>query len=91
MFSQLPQVTVLGQYPSNGIMGEVGRGQYTLPGDLSFQIPTGMDQDMKNNIIVEGTGVVPDQLIPITEANVLENRDVILQEAIDFLRKPLVA
>ncbi len=91
VFSQLPQVTVLGQYPSNGIMGEVGRGQYTLPGDLSFQIPTGMDQDMQNNIIVEGTGVVPDQFIPITEANVLENRDLVLQEAINFLRKPLVA
>ncbi len=91
VFSQLPQVTVLGHYPSNGIMGEVGRGQYKLPGDLSFQIPTGMDQDMENNIIVEGTGVVPDILIPITEANIFENRDIVLEEAIDLLSKPLVA
>ena len=91
VFSQLPQVTVLGHYPSNGIMGEVGRGQYKLPGDLSFQIPTGMDQDMENNIIVEGTGVVPDKLIPITETNIFENRDIVLEEAINLLRLPLVA
>jgi len=91
IFSQLPQVTVLGQYPSNGIMGEVGRGQYKLPDNLSFQIPTGMDQDMQGNIIVEGTGVIPDKLIPITEENLLGDKDVVLQEAIELLRKPLVA
>ena len=91
VFSQLPQVTVLGQYPSNGIMGEVGRGQYKLPDNLSFQIPTGMDQDMQGNIIVEGTGVIPDKLIPITETDVLGDKDVVLQEAIELLQKPLAA
>ena len=91
VFSQLPQVTVLGQYPTNGIMGEVGRGQYKLPGNLSFQIPTGMDQDMGGNIIVEGTGVIPDNLIPITEADVLGDKDVVLEEAVELLIKPLVA
>ena len=41
---QLPQTSVLGQYPSSGMYGEVGRGQYLLPAGISMQIPTGMDR-----------------------------------------------
>jgi len=91
VFSQLPQATVLGHYPSNGIMGEVGRGQYELPDELSFQIPTGMDHDMKGNIIVEGVGVQPDVLVPITEETLFGEDDALLEQAIALLLRPTVA
>ena len=91
VFSQLPQVTVLGHYPSNGIMGEVGRGQYKLPGNLSFQIPTGMDQDMNGNIIVEGIGVKPDVLVPVTEETLFDGGDALLEQAVELLLRPTVA
>ncbi|OQY28550.1 MAG: hypothetical protein B6I38_09100, partial [Anaerolineaceae bacterium 4572_5.1] len=42
VLSQLPQTRVFGYYPSDGIYGEVARGQYELPGGYSFQAPTGM-------------------------------------------------
>ena len=91
VFSQLPQVTVLGHYPSNGIMGEVGRGQYELPGELSFQIPTGMDLDMQGKIIVEGVGVQPNVLVPVTEEVVFGEDDALLDEAVALLLRPAVA
>ncbi len=91
VFSQLPQVTVLGHYPSNGIMGEVGRGQYELPGELSFQIPTGMDQDMDGNIIVEGVGVKPDMLVPVTEETLFDRGDALLEQAVALMLQPAVA
>ena len=91
VFSQLPQVTVLGHYPSNGIMGEVGRGQYELPGDLSFQIPTGMDHDMQGNIIVEGIGVLPDVLAAVTEETVFGEGDALLEQAVALLLRPAAA
>ena len=85
VFSQLPQVRVIGQHPSNGIMGEVGRGQYDLPGGLSFQIPTGMELDMDGNIIVEGSGVVPDVLVPINEETVFGGGDPVLSLSVELL------
>ena len=86
VFDQLPQVRVVGQYPSNGIMGEVGRGQYELPGGLSFQIPTGMELDMDGNIIVEGSGVVPDVKVPVSEDTVFGEGDPVLDFSVEVLR-----
>jgi len=95
--SLLPQTQVIGYSSTNGIFGEVGRGQYTLPGGgpgetYSFQIPTGLTTDMDGNIIIEGPGVVPDVRVPVTEeslrAQVLDGRDVVLDFAIDTLDQP---
>ncbi len=91
VLSQLNQVRVVGKYPSLGIFGEVGRGQYELPGGLSFQIPTGMAVDMSGDIIIEGTGVVPDVFVPITEETVFAENDVVLDFAVDVLAQPLGA
>lgn len=87
VFDQLPQVLVVGQYPTNGIMGEVGRGQYELPGELSFQIPTGMELDMEGKIVVEGVGVVPDVDVPINENTVFGGGDPVLDFAIEVLNR----
>ena len=87
VFDQLPQVLVIGQHPTNGIMGEVGRGQYQLPGELSFQIPTGMELDMEGKIVVEGVGVVPDVDVPINENTVFGGGDPVLDFAIEVLNR----
>lgn len=95
VLSQLEQTRVFGYYPSDGIYGEVARGQYALPGDYGFQAPTGMTKDMDGNIIIEGTGVVPDVHIPITEETMLaeyvNGEDVVLNFATEVLDQPLGA
>jgi len=91
----LPQTRVFGFYASSGMFGEVARGQYELPGGYSFQAPTGLDRDMNGNIVIEGTGVVPDVDVPLTEETVfaqyIENQDVVLDFAIETLSQPLGA
>lgn len=82
---QLPQTIVLGQYPTAGMMGEVGRGQYRLPADIQLQIPTGMDRDMQGEILIEGVGVVPDLRVPVDMASALSGKDVVLDGALEAL------
>ena len=95
VLGELPQTRVFGYYASKGIYGEVARGQYLLPGGYSLQTPTGMTQNMAGEIIIEGTGVVPDIRVPLTEENVrleyLEEQDVMLDFVIDVLSQPLGA
>ncbi len=95
VLGELPQTRVLGYYASNGIYGEVARGQYLLPGGYSFQAPTGMTQDMDGNTIIEGTGVLPDVRVPLNEETVqleyLAGRDVVLDYALEVLSQPLGA
>jgi len=95
VLSLLEQTRVIGFYPSSGMYGEVARGQYILPGDYSFQIPTGLSRDMDGNTIIEGIGVVPDVFVPLTAENVLSQYaaglDVVLNYAIETLMKPIGA
>jgi carboxyl-terminal processing protease len=95
VLSLLEQTRVFGFYPSSGMYGEVARGQYILPGDYSFQIPTGLSRDMDGNIIIEGTGVPPDVFVPLTEENILsqyaDGQDVVLNFTIENLNKPIGA
>lgn len=90
---ELPQTRVFGYYASDGIYGEVARGQYRLPGGYSFQAPTGMTIDMEGNVVIEGTGVVPDIRVPITEdtvkAEYVDGEDIVLAYAIDTLNQPM--
>jgi C-terminal processing protease CtpA/Prc len=89
VFSQLPQTTVYGFYSTMGIYGEVGRGQYNLPGGYFFQIPTGLTTDMDGNIIIEGPGVVPDVRVPLDEDTAhrqyVDGEDVLLDAAVEGL------
>ncbi len=95
VLSLLEQTRVFGFYPSSGMYGEVARGQYVLPGDFSFQIPTGLSRDMEGNIMIEGTGVVPDVKVPLTVETALdqftEGEDVVLNFTIENLNKPIGA
>ena len=95
VLGELTQTRVFGFYASDGIYGEVARGQYLLPGGYGFQVPTGMSLDMTGNVIIEGTGVVPDVRVPLNEENVraeyVDERDVVLDFAIEVISQPLGA
>ena len=85
MLSLRDQGTIIGHAPTAGAYGEVGRGQYTLPGDISVQFPTGRSLSMDGDLLIEGIGVVPDILVPITYESALGIEDAVLQAALDQL------
>lgn len=80
-FSQVPGMIVIGQYPTAGVEAEVARGQFELPEQISFQVPTGRFVLPDGSIFLEGQGVQPTQRVPITEETVLTEEDVVLQAA----------
>ncbi len=94
-FDLLEQTMVVGYDSTNGIFGEVGRGQYILPGGYSFQVPTGRTEDMDGSIIIEGPGVVPEVRVPRTgetmRAEYIDGEDVVLDAAVEALDNPLGA
>jgi len=76
---------VIGHAPTAGAYGEVGRGQYEMPGDLSVQFPTGRPETPRGELLIEGAGIAPDVLVPVTYDSVIGGTDVVLQAAIDAL------
>jgi C-terminal processing protease CtpA/Prc len=76
---------IVGSYPTAGAFGEVGRGQYKLPDGMSMQFPTGRAETMDGKVLIEGTGVIPDIKVPVTEQNVLGQVDAVLEAAIQAL------
>lgn len=82
---QTGRAVVVGHYPSAGMFGEVGRGQYNLPGDISVQFPTGRAEALDGSLIIEGSGIIPDILVPVTEDSLLSEQDAVLQAAIQAL------
>ncbi len=70
---------VVGHTPTGGFAGEVGDGQYILPGGLNVQIPTGRPVDPVTGMaLLEGTGVIPDIHVPRTLASILSPEDEVL-------------
>ncbi|HIE56684.1 MAG TPA: peptidase S41, partial [Anaerolineales bacterium] len=84
--TQRDNVTIVGHAPTAGAYGEVGRGQYDLPADLSMQFPTGRSETPGGDLLIEGVGVVPDILVPITEESALGIVDAVLQAAVKALK-----
>jgi len=76
---------VVGHYPTAGMFGEVGRGQYDLPAGLSMQFPTGRPETPDGELLIENVGVVPDILVPVTEESALGIEDTVLQAAVKEL------
>lgn len=73
---------IVGFTPSSGSTGEVGDGQYVLPGGLQMQIPTGRPIDpATGRTLIEGTGVIPDVRVPLTRESVISPADEVLQAA----------
>lgn len=85
---QQDRATIVGHTPSAGAFGEVGQGQYKLPGDISLQFPTGRSQVIGGDeIVLEGKGVIPDIVVPVTFDSALGRVDAVLQAAIQALVK----
>ena len=82
---QKDRAIIVGHYPTAGAFGEVGRGQYKLPGDLTMQFPTGRPETMDGKLLIEGTGVLLDIQVPVTEETVLGKIDAVLDAAIQAL------
>ncbi len=79
------RATIVGHTGTAGAFGEVGRGQYTLPGDIDLQFPTGRPETLEGDLLIEGTGVLPDILVPVTVESALGLEDAVLNAAIDLL------
>jgi C-terminal processing protease CtpA/Prc len=77
---------IVGHTPTGGFAGEVGDGQYELPGGLQMQIPTGRPVDpVTGATLLEGRGVPPDVRVPLTVESILSPQDEVLQAAEDAL------
>jgi len=79
------RATVVGSYPTAGAFGDVGRGQYSLPGEINMQYPTGRPENNAGKLVIEGTGIIPDLVVPVTEEGVMGLSDTILDAAINSL------
>ncbi len=76
---------IVGNAPSAGMYGEVGRGQYELPADISLQFPTGRPETPDGILLIEGVGIIPDIFVPVTEDSALGQQDTVLQTAVEAL------
>lgn len=83
--SQGGRSIIVGHFPTAGMYGEVGRGQYELPADISLQFPTGRPETPDGKLLIEGEGVIPDILVPVTQESALGLRDTVLEKAIQML------
>ena len=77
---------VVGHYPTAGAFGEVGLGQYSLPGDFKMQFPTGRPVSPDGKVVIEGVGITPEIVVPVTLESALGQIDAVLEAAIKALR-----
>jgi hypothetical protein len=77
------RATIIGHYPTGGLGGSVD--EVLMPEDEAFRFTQGRAVDAEGNIHIEGIGVVPDVDVPLDEAAVLGEEDVLLRAAIRYL------
>ena len=83
--TQAGRAQVVGHFPTAGAYGGVGRGQVTLPDGIEMQFPTTRSTTPDGKVIIEGVGIVPDIVVPVTEESALGLRDTVLEAAIETL------
>jgi C-terminal processing protease CtpA/Prc len=79
--TQNQRAIAVGQYPTAGAYGEVGRGQYDLPEGFTLQVPTGRPETTDGKLVIEGAGIAPDIKVPVTLEDALGNVDAVLNAA----------
>jgi len=84
-FSQVPGMEVMGQFPTAGVEAETARGEFLLPEEIEFGVPTGRFTMPDGSIFLEGEGVQPTIKIPVDQASVLSQNDAVLEEAIAYI------
>ncbi|MBN2549977.1 MAG: hypothetical protein JXB15_12515 [Anaerolineales bacterium] len=82
---QQDRAIIIGHYPTAGAFGEIGRGQYKLPGDITIQFPTGRSETLDGELLIEGSGVALDITVPVTLESALGSFDAILEAAVKAL------
>ena len=91
----LPNVQTLGFHGTHGTFGLTG-GDVIMPKGFTLSYPVGRSLDADGRIQLESNaqgqgGLQPDIRIPLTEDNIRalykDNQDVLLQEALNFLKK----
>lgn len=87
-FSQVPGMVVVGQYPTGGVEAEVARGQFSLPEEMTLQVPTGRFTLADGSLFLEGKGVEPTVRVPIDETTVFSNEDEVLKRAETIVMVP---
>jgi C-terminal processing protease CtpA/Prc len=85
MLKQDDRATIVGHYPTSGAFGDVGRGQFKLPDDLNMQFPTGRPESTDGELLIEGMGIIPDVIVPVTYESALGLVDAVLDAAIEEL------
>lgn len=84
-FSQVPGMTVMGQFPTAGVEAEVARGEFLMPDGITLNIPTGRFTNPDGSLFLEGEGVVPDVQLAVDAESVLSEQDIVLQRAIAYI------
>jgi C-terminal processing protease CtpA/Prc len=79
--SRVPGMSVVGQFPSAGVLSDVTGGQFLLPEGFSLQIPTGRFVLPDGGILLEGQGLPLTLRVPVDEGTVLSVEDVVLKAA----------
>jgi C-terminal processing protease CtpA/Prc len=83
--TQKGRAQVVGHFPTAGAYGGVGRGQVTLPDGIELQFPTTRSTTPDGEVIIEGIGIIPDIVVPVTEESALGLEDAVLNAAIEGL------
>ncbi|MCA9946419.1 MAG: hypothetical protein KC449_23205 [Anaerolineales bacterium] len=77
------RATIVGMYPTAGLGGSVD--DVAMPADETFRFTQGRAVDAAGNIHIEGVGVQPDILVPLTEETLFSEGDPVLEAALEFL------
>ncbi|KAA3647723.1 MAG: peptidase S41 [Chloroflexi bacterium] len=77
---------IVGQYPTGGLAGSVK--DFNMPDGITVRFSIGRPLDLDGNIIIEGVGVVPDVVVPVTEETLFSEGDPVLEAAIQALLQP---
>ena len=85
--SEVPGAIVVGYTPTAGIFADVARGQYKLPENVELQIPKIRFTKPDGELYLEGKGVEPTELVPMTYDNAMNWRnDPVLMAAEEALQ-----
>jgi C-terminal processing protease CtpA/Prc len=84
------RATIVGHYPTAGLGGSVE--DFVMPEDIDVRFTIGRAVGVDGDIHIEGKGVEPDILIPLTEETVfaeyLDGKDLVLEQAIEVVQRP---
>jgi carboxyl-terminal processing protease len=84
--TQADRSTTVGYAGTAGAYGGVGTGQYSMPGGTDMQFPTTRSETPNGDIIIEGVGVQPDVVVPLTYEDALGQADTLLDKAVEILQ-----